>query len=258
MKDNHGDQEDILTSVLSSFYVDNCLQSFPTEEQARSLLDRLRALLASGGFEIWQWVSNSTSVVQHLPKEARSEITELWLSKDRTDLCEGTLGLVWHCSSDILGYKQRPVEYQTLTLRNVYRILASQYDPLGFIIPFTTRAKILLQRLWSKEREWDDPCLPETFVRAWMSWERELPYLAKIKLPRCYGPTEDQDSSVTRELHVFCDASEAAYGSVAYLRIMNAIGLVHISFVMARSRMAPKRQITIPAWSCALLSQELS
>lgn len=34
MKDNQVGQEDVLTSVLQSFYVDNCLQSFPNKEQA--------------------------------------------------------------------------------------------------------------------------------------------------------------------------------------------------------------------------------
>lgn len=110
-------------------------------------------------------------MVEHLPKEARSESAELWLSQDRIDPWEGALGLIWYCSSDTLGYKYRPIQYQTLTLRNVYRILASQYDPLGFIIPFTTRAKVLLQKLWSKEREWDDPCLPDASVKAWTLWE---------------------------------------------------------------------------------------
>lgn len=47
-------QEDVLTAVLQSFYVDRSLQRFPTEEQARSLLDRSQAVFASLGFEIQQ------------------------------------------------------------------------------------------------------------------------------------------------------------------------------------------------------------
>lgn len=37
-------------SVDKCFYVDNCLQSLPSVEEARQLVDKLRALLSSGGF----------------------------------------------------------------------------------------------------------------------------------------------------------------------------------------------------------------
>lgn len=104
------------------------------EERARSLLDCLRALFWDATV-----INNLPSVVQPLPKEAGSENTEPWVSQDRIDPWEGALGLIWFCFSD--RYRHRPVEYQTLTLREVCRILTSQYDPLGFIIPLTTRAK---------------------------------------------------------------------------------------------------------------------
>ena len=44
---------------------------------------------------------------------------------------------------------------------------------------------------------------------------------------------------------MFCDASERAYGAVAYLTVQRE-GAVNTSFVMARSRVAPKRQLSIP------------
>lgn len=50
------------------------------------MVDELRDLLASGGFELRQWASNMPSVVEHLPKEARSDSLELWLTQDTADL----------------------------------------------------------------------------------------------------------------------------------------------------------------------------
>lgn len=158
--------EDVRHSVERCFYVDNCLQSLPSAQEARQLLDKLRKLLATGGFDIRQWASNVQDVVSHLPPDARSSKLELWLSHDKVDPRESTLGLSWHCESDNIGFKHRPVNYGALTMRNIYCVLASQYDPLGVILSFTTRAKVIVQQLWAKSRGWDDPQLPEDLQRA--------------------------------------------------------------------------------------------
>lgn len=159
--------EDMRFTTDRCFYVDNCLQSFPPTDAARNLLDKLRALLATGGFDHRQWASNSPTVISHLPKEARSDSSELWLSQNKTDAQELTLGLRWRCESDTLSYQNRPVPYDHPTMRNIYRVLASQYDPLGYLIPYTTRAKQLVQRLWDKEHSWDDPLLPDALLQEW-------------------------------------------------------------------------------------------
>ncbi len=252
--DNTGLGDDLQFTIQRSFYVDNCLQSLNTTDEAQGLIDRLRALLASGGFDIRQWASNQPEVVSHLPKEAQSTSTELWLSQRETEVPESTLGLHWHCPTDTLRYKHRPLEYGTPTMRNLYRILASQYDPLGFIIPYTTRAKILIQKLWDKPREWDDPLFPDELLQSWLKWEDELKSLSSITFPRCYVTLEMDNDSVVREIHVFCDASERAYGAVSYLRTENGQGKVELAFLIARSRVAPKKQLSVPRLElCAAL-----
>lgn len=247
--------DEVRSTVERNFYVDNCLRSLPSAQEARHLVDKLCELLATGGFQLRQWASNVPSVIEHLPSEARSDSTELWLSQDRNDPQETTLGLRWHCQSDTFGYKPRPVKPGQCTLRYIYRVLATQYDPLGFILPFTTRAKLLVQRLWDKQREWDDPNLPENLLKSWRNWEEELPNLATITLPRCLVTSDTDQSKVTRQIHIFCDASEQAYGSVAYLRTEDHQGQIQLTFIIAKSRVAPKRRQTIPRLElCAALN----
>ncbi|XP_052405908.1 uncharacterized protein LOC127951863 [Carassius gibelio] len=244
---NHPGPGGVVThSVEHCFYVDNCLQSVPNTDEAKVLVDSLRSVLSSGGFEIRQWACNKPEVLQHLPTEARSDNMEGWLSKNESGLSEPILGLNWQWETDTLGYKSRTLQYTSLTMRNVYKVVARQYDPLGFIAPYTTRAKLIVQSMWDKPRDWDDPLLPADLQRAWMEWESELPLLSSISLPRPYTPTHAQQEITSRQIHVFSDASEKAYGSVSYMRTEDTQGRVYLAFIAARSRVAPRKQHSVP------------
>lgn len=127
-------------------------------------------------------------------------------------------------------------------MRNVYKVLACQYDPLGYIVPFTTQAKVLVQDLWKEQIGWDDPIQPQSLRDRWFAWEQEIPDLIQMELPRCYAPASADSPTSTRDLHILCDASERAYGSVAYLRTEDDQKEVRVPFVLARSRLAPKKR----------------
>ncbi|XP_038074871.1 uncharacterized protein LOC119742774 [Patiria miniata] len=94
----------------------------------------------------------------------------------------------------------------------------------------------------------------------WRAWENELPNLSVIKLNRCYTPPDVNPETASRQLHIFCDASGRIYGAVAYLRTEDETHIVHTSFVMARSRVAPKKQLSMPRLelSAALAGAQLS
>lgn len=240
VQDNKAGNEDILESIEQAFYVDNCLQSLGTVTEVRDLVNKMRELLSAGGFEITQWASNNIAVIDHLPSEARSQSSELWLFQQSPDLQEPTLGMRWDCLQDTQGYKNGTLESSLPTLRYIYKVLASQYDPLGYLLPYTTSAKVLVQDLWKTERGWDDPIQQQDLLDRWQTWEVELRDLNKVEIPRCYDPPCADSAAVTRDLHVFCDTLERAYGAVAYLRSIDEQGHVCTTFVMARSHVAPK------------------
>ncbi|KAK7926211.1 hypothetical protein WMY93_008521 [Mugilogobius chulae] len=217
--DHSQQEEDVQVAINKSFYVDNCLQSLTSPVAAKSLVDKLRHLLVKGGFELRQWASNTLSVVNHLPPELRSSSCELWLSQGQPDIQEPALGLHWNCNS-------------------IY------YPSQGHCAPPV-----------GEKRDWDDPQLPEELLEKWRTWEAELVHLPEITLPRCYTTARlDQPSSI-RDIHVFCDASEQAYGSVAYLRTETPEGQVEVAFLAARSRVSPKKQQSVPRLElCAALT----
>lgn len=68
----------------------------------------------------------------------------------------------------------------------------------------------------------------------------------------CYTADVPTDNPV--ELHI-CDASEKAYGAVAYMSFEDDKGRIQVAFVMARSSVAPKKQLSISRLElCAILS----
>ncbi|KAE8277450.1 hypothetical protein D5F01_LYC24614 [Larimichthys crocea] len=52
VQDHSQPGEDVQVIIEKSFYVDNCLHSLTSREAARVLVDKLRHLLAEGGFEL--------------------------------------------------------------------------------------------------------------------------------------------------------------------------------------------------------------
>lgn len=80
----------------------------------------------------------------------------------------------------------------------------------------------------------------------WQQWTNEQQYPSRITIPRCYFPICPESNKTNLEFHIFCNASEQAYGSVAYLHLDDEDGRIYTSFVMARSRVAPKKQISMP------------
>lgn len=61
VKDHKEGNKDVLQSLEQSFYVDNCLEGFPTATAARQFINKVWRVLMEGGFEIRQWVSNEPS-----------------------------------------------------------------------------------------------------------------------------------------------------------------------------------------------------
>ena len=78
----------------------------------------------------------------------------------------------------------------------------------------------------------------------WIRWKSELPILSELLLPRSYFPKESQ--TIYSELHGFSDASEDAYAAVVYLQSKDDHNQTHVSLVMAKSRVAPIKYLSIP------------
>ena len=121
---------------------------------------------------------------------------------------------------------------------------SSIYDPLGMVSPIIVPAKRLLQELCKQGLGWDEE-IGRQESHCWRLWLSDLPLLASVALPRCLRPV-DFGQIRNAELHHFADASQIAYGTVSYARLVNEYGRIHCSFLAGKSRLAHMKQMTIP------------
>lgn len=131
---------------------------------------------------------------------------------------------------------------KSITKRSILSEIAKLYDPNGFIAPIVVKAKMLMQSIWRlKELDWDDD-VPPNISNEWMEMYADLPLLSNFKTKRWLNTSKR--SRV--QIHAFCDASKAAYGTAIYVRIEDENKQVSCSLLSAKSRVAPLKEITIP------------
>lgn len=95
----------VLNTILHNFYVDDCLTSVHTEEEALHMVKDLTAVCSKGGFQLSKWMSNSRKVLASIPEEHLSKSTkDLNLDKDNLPV-ERALGLHWCVESDAFMFK---------------------------------------------------------------------------------------------------------------------------------------------------------
>ena len=248
VEDSSGDQETI-DAVFKNFYVDDCLKSLPTTEEAVKFVDEMTTACSKGGFEIAKWISSSRVVNEALPESKRAETIQ---HLDMNDVLptERALGVVWDVESDNFKF-QISLPDKAPTRRNLLSITSSIFDPMGLVAPFILRAKALLQELCKQGYGWDDQ-LSEDQSKAWKKWLKELPELQNVAVKRCLKTTTASTREVIeRQLHHFADASEVGYGTASYLRQVFSDGSVQVSLIMGKASVKPLKKITIPRMELA-------
>ena len=240
-RDNqHLYNNNVIQTVLENFYMDDLIKSVKDTREAIQLSNDLIKLLKLGGFKLTKFNSNSSDVLNLLPEALKAKQVQKEMDFD-DEATNRTLGIKWNIKRDcfVFSTSQKKV---TPTKRNILSITSSIFDPLGFLVPFIVNAKILLQEIWRTKCDWDDP-VSASLQDSWKVWLKQLPDLSSIQIQRCYNGNE---KIVEKELHVFCDASELAYAAAAYIRTKNHEGKIDCNLILAKSRVAPLKKLTLP------------
>ncbi|XP_068236892.1 uncharacterized protein [Palaemon carinicauda] len=247
--------------ILNNSYVDDILGSCDSIEIANELMKQTERIIGRGGFKIKHWILSSKENYEN----PNVKVTK-WEK-------EKVLGIVWDPHRDRLVYevkinfspKHRKIHTepnlapddlmvnvpQYLNRRMLLSQITSQYDPLGLVCPETLRAKLLMRQLISRTEviegkvshyDWDSAV--STDIRnEWLSYFQMLFELQSFSFPRC---VKVEGTIGKPMLVIFSDGFSSAYGACAYVRWELSDGRFCSRLLMAKSRLAPLKQLSIP------------
>ena len=224
--------------VLDFFYVDDFSSGENTLERAFELFKKLKIRFSERLFYLRKWRTNDPKLRNLISENNESE------SKPSK-----ILGRIWNETNDFIVFNFKEICDFSKTLkatkRNVLKVLAMFYDPIGFLQPIIINLKIIFQKLCELKLSWDEN-IPEDLNGEWLEVLHFLEEVREIELPRKMLLQDPLDPLELVELHCFSDASFQNYGACIYVRSVSQSGKTSVSLVAAESRLAPIKPPTIP------------
>lgn len=218
---------EMIKTLRNSFYVDNCLTSVDTMEEASKFIEVASSVMEQRKFILRGWE----------------------LSGEETGKPSNVLGLLWDKKDDTLS-----INIENLTSMSVEKVTKKVilsaahriFDPIGIVSAFVLIPKILLQQAWESKVSWNEE-LSEEIAERFCQWLKQVPLISQVKVPRCVAGSNHPNNGWS--LHIFCDASKVAYAALVLLRV-ELEDKVTVQLLSCKSRVAPigknKSGMTIP------------
>ena len=150
--------------------MDDFLKSVSNENDSVKHVREVISVLNSCGFRLNKFLSNSTFVLERLPK---TEISSKYVNVDLNSLIsERTLGLIWNIENDTFTFKPA-IKCLPDTKRGILSIISSIFNPLGILTPSLIEAKYIIQQLWREKVDWDKP-IPTHLNKRRNLWKHEM------------------------------------------------------------------------------------
>ncbi|XP_075248453.1 uncharacterized protein LOC142341410 [Convolutriloba macropyga] len=217
---------------MQQFYMDDFMQTYSSEGEARRSAEEIKTVLHTGGFNLTKFLINKPAALENLMEEDKAEMK-----------AQRILGQPWNPKTDKLMFAKPKFLYtgQQMTQRKVLSIAASLFDPDGLISPFAIRIRCILQRIIKEGRNWYQP-VSECYLQELQEWMDELDSMTPIQIPRCLIPNTNE----THQLHTFTDASMSGIAAIVYVRTTNADGSCISQYVISKTKVAPIKQLSVP------------
>lgn len=229
-------------TIQTQFYMDDVLTGADTVEEASRKRQDLNLVLEENKLPLCKWRTNSRALLETIPQQLR-ESSDLMIGARPVE-CQKALGIHWSTEADALYIATPKFQDEgSVTKRMLASVTARIYDPMGWFAPAIMKTRMWTQDAWKLPSSWDS-VLPAKIYNPFKEWVSQMPMLTSHPIPRALGKAEGVVHH--RELHGYSDASEHGFGGVVFLRTVLESGRVVIDNVMAKGRVAPIEELTIP------------
>lgn len=232
------EQPVLAEQIRKHFYVDDYLGAADDLETAIILRRSITEELAKYGFNLRKWKANDEQILYDVHQSEREELVSF-------ETTFKTLGIAWQPSTDMFQFKStKKQQIEEWTKRQVLSEIAKLFDPLGWLSPCVSKAKMLMQDIWrvSSKIDWDTP-VPAHIAKKWERIYEQLCSPISIRVPRWIGLSKD---AINIEIHGFCDASNAAYAAAIYIKITYSDDNIATHLIASKTKLAPIKTVTIP------------
>ncbi|XP_057292350.1 uncharacterized protein LOC130615087 [Hydractinia symbiolongicarpus] len=229
---------DFVLAFLENLYVDDSIGGGDTSDQVFTFYQKAKARLKEAGLILR---SNSPTLQAQISK---FEI------KDPAPPDEKILGITWDTANDemeidLSRQKQLAQSDVLLTKRNILKIIASIYDPVGLVSPLVVPFKVFFQKLCTTVNDWDTE-VSEELKDEWNSLIQLFSISSKYRLPRYYFANYPLSDLKNITLHGFCDASKRSYAAVVYIIGTLSSGRSIGRIVCSKTKVSPLNELSIP------------
>uniref|UniRef100_A0A1I7T9M5 Integrase catalytic domain-containing protein n=1 Tax=Caenorhabditis tropicalis TaxID=1561998 RepID=A0A1I7T9M5_9PELO len=216
----------ISNEIGQNLYVDNIMVTTNDENQVLPKIRAIQDEFKKMNMHVREFGTNHETALLELPIEDRAESHLVKF-----------LGYIWNTTDDTVSIHIHIPKETDPTKRELTSMAAKSYDPMGFTAPLHVRIKLLIQKCWKSNIDWDDKLSTDYALSK--EWEKikTLYCLEKITVPRKLRKSFNR--TIIPEMITFCDASKHTFATAVYLLYRYTDGTIDCNIIGAKSKLKP-------------------